>query len=181
MSDSKSLYGKLKTRRIVRAAVAHVVVAWLFVQIADVVLPYLGIVDQPVRWALVVSVAAFPATLFVAWLSDAGRPSGELVVLVLVAAVAGSWVTGNLPGQARERTSLVVMPFDDGGDSASRGLSRALTQEISSLLMRSRSIDVIGQESARSSVLEGLATVGIAERLGVGAVLSGSVGSSGGS
>jgi tetratricopeptide (TPR) repeat protein len=45
--------------------------------------------------------------------------------------------------------------------------------------MKSRSIDVIGQESARSGALEGVGTVGIAERLNVGAVLSGSVNRSG--
>ena len=179
MSDSDSLFGRLKGRHVVRVAAAHVLIAWLFVQIADVVLPYLGIVDEPVRWALVISVAAFPLTLFIAWLTDKGRPVPELLAIVLVAAVAGWWTMSNLPEAIRERTSLVIMPFAHGDDAANEGLSRALTQEIGSLLMRSRSIDVIGDESARSGVLQGLGTLGIAERLNVGAVLSGSVGTRG--
>ena len=179
MSESESRFGKLKGRHVVRAAIAHVLVAWLFVQIADVVLPYLGIVDEPVRWALVISIATFPLTLFVAWLTDEGRPGAELLAIALVAVVAGWWAVGNLPEAIRERTSLVIMPFDHGDHGANEGLSRALTQEIGSLLMKSRSIDVIGDESARSDVLRGLGTVGVAERLSVGAVLSGSVGTTG--
>ena len=66
MSENGSLLENLKSRHVVRAAIAHVIVAWLFVQIADVVLPYLGIVDQPVRWALVVSISTFPVTLLLA-------------------------------------------------------------------------------------------------------------------
>jgi TolB-like protein len=175
MSDGESLLGKLKSRHVVRAAIAHIIVAWLFVQIADVVLPYLGIVDEPVRWALVISVGTFPLTLFVAWLTDKGRPLPELLALVIVAGIAGWWAVSNLPDYVRDKTSLVVMPFAHGDIAANEGLSHALTQEISSLLMRSRSIDVISQESARSGALEGLGAVGIAESLNVGAVLSGSV------
>jgi TolB-like protein len=179
MSDSESLFGRLKDRHVVRAAVAHILVAWLFVQIADVILPYLGIVEEPVRWALVIGVGTFPLTLLIAWLTDEGRPGPELLAIIFVAAVAGWWAINNLPEAIRERTSLVIMPFAHGDDGANEGLSRALTQEIRSLLMKSRSIDVIGDESARSGVLQGLGTVGIAERLNVGAVLSGSVGTRG--
>jgi TolB-like protein len=175
MSESESLFGKLKGRHVVRAAIAHVLVAWLFVQIADVVLPYLGIVDEPVRWALVISVGTFPLTLFIAWLTDEGRPVPELLGIVIVAAVAGWWASENLPEAIRERTSLVIMPFAHGDGGTNEGLSRALTQEIGSLLMRSRAIDVIGDESARSDLLRGLGTAAIAQRLNVGAVLSGSV------
>jgi TolB-like protein len=179
MSDSESLIGSLQGRRVVRAAIAHILIAWLFLQIADVVLPYLGIVDEPVRWALVISVGTFPLTLFIAWLTEDTRAGPELLVIVLAAAVAGWWVSATLPEEIRERTSLVIMPFAYGDDTANEGLSRALSQEIGSLLMKSRSIDVIGEESARSRALQGLGTVGVANRLNVSAVLTGTVGTRG--
>jgi TolB-like protein len=180
MSDSESLVGQLKTRRVIRGAIAHVVIAWLFVQIADVVFPYLGGGDESVRWVLVISVATFPVTLFIAWLSDqpwsgSGHPVPEAVVLVLIALAAGWWVQGNLPDTARERTSIVVMPLEHADDPVAVTLSRALSEEISSLLMKSRSIDVIGHESARSDALAGLGTTGIAQRLNVSNVFEGSV------
>lgn len=179
MTESESPLAHRLRGNVVRAAIAHVIVAWLFLQIADVVLPYLGIVDQPVRWALLVSVATFPVTLFIAWLTDAGWRVPELLVIVTVAAAAGWWVNGNLPEGSRERTSLVILPFDHGNDAAGEGISRALAREIGSLLMKSRSIDVISDESARSPLLQGLGTVAVADRLSVGAVLAGSVAANG--
>jgi TolB-like protein len=177
MAASQSSFETLKSRRVVRAAIAHVIVAWLFVQVADVVLPYLGVVDEPVRWALAISVGTFPLTLFIAWLSDEGRPVPELLVLVGVAIIAGWWVTGNLPEGARERTSIVVLPFTH--DAVDEGLARALTYEVISLLTRTRAIDVISYQSANSSVLQGVGSVAAADRLSVQNVLQGSVRSRG--
>jgi TolB-like protein len=186
MSEDGTILQNLKGRHVVRAAIAHVIVAWLFVQIADVVLPYLGIVDQPVRWALAVSIATFPITLVLAWLLDqpwmrvsATRVTAEIVVIALIAVLAGLWVRGNLPEAARMKTNIVILPFTHSGAAADQGLSRALAYEVVSLLTRSRSIDVIGFESSNSAALQGLGTMAVAERLNVGNVLSGSVSSTG--
>ena len=186
MSESGTLLENLKSRHVVRAAIAHVIVAWLFVQIADVVLPYLGIVDQPVRWALAVSISTFPVTLLLAWLLDqpwtrvsAGRVTLEIAAIAMIAVVSGLWVRDNLPEAARTRTNIVILPFEHSGGGAGEGLSRALAFEVMSLLTRTRSIDVIGFESSNSSVLQGLGTMAIANRLNVVNVLSGSVSSSG--
>ena len=67
MPGPGDIFAELQRRHVVRAAVAHVIVFWLLIQVADVVLPYVGIVDEPVRWALVAGVALFPVTLVVAW------------------------------------------------------------------------------------------------------------------
>ena len=186
MSGNTTILQNLKSRHVVRAAIAHVIVAWLFVQIADVVLPYLGIVDQPVRWALAVSIATFPVTLLLAWLADhpwtgesASRVTLEIVAIALIAVVAGLWVRDNLPEAARTKTNIVILPFTHSGAAADQGLSRALAYEVMSLLTRSRSIDVIGFESANSSALQGLGTGAVANRLNVINVLTGSVSSSG--
>jgi len=186
MSESGSLLENLKGRHVIRAAIAHVIVAWLFLQIADVVLPYLGIVEQPVRWALTVSIATFPVTLFLAWLLDqpwtrlsASRVTIEIVAIALIAVIAGLWVRDNLPEEARTKTNIVILPFEHSGGAAGEGLSRALAYEVMSLLTRTRSIDVIGFESSNSSALQGLGTMAVANRLNVVNVLSGSVSASG--
>jgi TolB-like protein len=175
MTDSEAPVARRPGGNVIRAGVAHIVVAWLFLQIADVVLPYLGIVDQPVRWALVVSVATFPLTLFVGWLADSDWRLPELLIIVIVAAAAGWWVTGNLPEVTRERTSLVILPLEHVSGASDQGLANALAQEVGSLLMRSNAIDVISHESASSPLLQGLGAVAVADRLSVGAVLSGAV------
>ena len=180
MTASESPWLRPLRDKVVRAGITHIVVAWLFLQVADVVLPYLGIVEEPVRWALVVSVATFPVTLFIAWLLEANwssraKTTVHVISLVAISVLAGWWVSVNLPEGARERTSLVILPLDHPPDSADAGLASALAQEVGSLLMKSRAVDVISHESANSESLQGLGTVGVADRLRVGAVLSGAV------
>jgi TolB-like protein len=186
MSEGGTILENLRGRHVVRAAIAHVIVAWLFVQIADVVLPYLGVVEQPVRWALVLSVSTFPVTLLLAWLLDqpwtresTSRVTLEIAAIALIAVAAGLWVRDNLPEAARTRTNIAILPFEHAGDAAVEGLSRALAYEVMSLLTRTRSIDVIGFESSNSSALRGLGTMAAADRLNVANVLSGSVSASG--
>ncbi|MDX1507552.1 MAG: hypothetical protein R3358_04680 [Woeseiaceae bacterium] len=182
MTDSASFVSELQRRHVVRAAIAHIFVGWLFVQFADVVLPYLGFEGDAVRWALVISVATFPVTIVVAWLFEhpwqqqtRSRLATDLVVIAAVVAFAWGWAYRNLPHFAEARTSVVILPFEHSGDSREQGLSRAIAYEVASLLMRTRAIDVVGVESAASPVLAGLGAMGAAERLNVSNALSGSV------
>jgi adenylate cyclase len=173
---------ELQRRHVFRAAIAHVIVAWLFIQFADVVLPYLGLVDEPVRWAFVISVATFPITLIIAWFFEApwskytgGRVAVDLAVIAIIAGLAGNWVIQNVPQVIHTRSSIVILPFQNSGGSLEQSVSRAIAYEVNSLLMKSKSIDVIGFESATSPVLAGLGTMAVASRLKVQHVLSGVV------
>ena len=161
---------------------------WLLIQVADVILPYIGIVDEPVRWAVIAGIGLFPATLIVAWFYEhpwrkftRSRLATDIIIIVAIAVVTGSWVMRNLPQVVHTRTSIVVLPFDHSGNALEQSVSRALAYEVNSLLMKSKSIDVIGFESASSSVLQNLDLPSIAERLDVQHVLSGSRVAEGGS
>lgn len=161
---------------------------WLLIQVADVILPYIGIVDEPVRWAVIAGIGLFPATLIVAWFYEhpwrkftRSRLATDIIIIVAIAVVTGSWVMRNLPQVVHTRTSIVVLPFDHSGNALEQSVSRALAYEVNSLLMKSKSIDVIGFESASSSVLQNLDLPSIAERLDVQHVLSGSLVAEGGS
>ena len=99
MSEQRSLWTELRARHVVRAAVAHLVFFWLLAQIAETVLPYIGIVDEPVRWALVAGVALFPVTLIVAWFFEhpwhrvtSSRVALDIAIIAVIAVTAGSWV-----------------------------------------------------------------------------------------
>ena len=182
MSNSAGFFKELQRRSVIRAAVVHVVFFWLLIQVADVILPYIGIVDEPVRWAVIAGIGLFPATLIVAWFYEhpwrkltRSRLATDIIIIVAIAVVAGSWVMRNLPQVVHTRTSIVVLPFTHSGEPLEESLSRALAFEVNSLLMKSRSIDVIGFESATSSVLRGLDISSIAERLNVQHVLSGTI------
>jgi len=189
LNEQKSFWVELRSRHVVRAAVAHVVFFWLLAQIAETVLPYIGVVDEPVRWAVVAGVASFPLTLMIAWFFEhpwhkytTSRVALDIAIIAIVAVLAGSWVLKNMPQVVHARTSIAVLPFThDAEDAHGKGLSKALAYEVNSLLMKSKSIDVIGYESASSSVLAGLDALAAASRLDVQHVLSGVIRSSGNS
>ena len=187
MNQQKSFWAELRHRHVVRAAVAHVVFFWVLAQIAETVLPYVGVVDEPVRWAVVAAVALFPITLVIAWFFEhpwhqftSSRLALDIVIIMVIAISAGTWVLKNIPQVIQTRTSIVVLPFiDENSGTNGQGLSRALAYEINSLLMKSKSIDVVGYESASSSLLIGLDALAAAKRLGVQHVLSGVIRSAG--
>jgi TolB-like protein len=181
MTEKKSFWSELQRRLVVRAAIGHIVFFWLLAQVADVVLPYLGVVDEPVRWAIIAGVALFPVTLIIAWFFEhpwrrltRSRVFIDVVIIAGIAVLATAWVVRNLPEVVHARTSIVVLPFEyNEEDPRGQSLSRALALEINSLLTKSRSIDVVGYESANSSLLDGLDIPGILNTLGVQHVLSG--------
>ncbi len=182
MSSISKFFAELQRRSVVRAAIVHVLAFWVLVQVADVVLPYVGIVDEPVRWAIMVGVGSFPATLIIAWFYEhpwtrftRGRVASDIILIALVIAGASTWVMRNLPQVVHSRTSIVVMPFANSGTDVEESLSRALASEVNSLLMKSKSIDVIGFESAASPILRDLDAPAIAARLDVEHVLAGNI------
>jgi TolB-like protein len=186
MPKIADFFTELQRRSVIRAAIVHVVFFWLLIQVADVVLPYIGIVDEPVRWAVVAAVGLFPLTLISAWFYEHpwtrvthGRLATDIILILAIAITAGMWVMRNLPQVVHLRTSIVVLPFAHSGEPLEESLSRALAIEVNSLLMKSKSIDVIGYESAASSVLQGLDVPSVAARLNVQHVLSGTVAASG--
>lgn len=182
MQSLRNFIAELQRRHVIRAAIAHVIAFWLLIQVADVVLPYIGIVDEPVRWALIAGVGLFPVTLVIAWCFEhpwkkftGSRVAIDAVVILVIFVTAGTWVMRNLPEVVHTRTSIVILPFEHSGRGNEESLSRALAYEVNSLLMKSRSIDVIGIESTMSSLLDGLDPPRIAERLDVNHVLTGAV------
>lgn len=173
-------FKELQSRSVIRAAVAHIVVFWVLAQVADVVLPYIGVDDNPVRWAVIAGVALFPLTIIVAWIVEhpwrrytRGRVATDLFIIAAVAVVSAAWAVRNVPQVVHTKTSIVILPFQHSGEPLESSVSKALAYEINSLLMRSRSIDVIGYESAVSPVLTDLSANAVSARLGVEHVLSG--------
>jgi TolB-like protein/Flp pilus assembly protein TadD len=62
-----SVWGELKRRNVVRVAIAYAVVAWLLLQVADVVLGNIGAPAWLFQAILLVLVIGFPVALIFAW------------------------------------------------------------------------------------------------------------------
>jgi hypothetical protein len=63
----KNFFGELKRRNVYKVAVAYAVVAWLLVQVATQVFPFLEIPNWVVRLVIALVVIGFPIALVIAW------------------------------------------------------------------------------------------------------------------
>jgi TolB-like protein/Tfp pilus assembly protein PilF len=62
-----NFFAELKRRRVYNVAVAYVVVAWLFIQIATQVFPFFGIPTWIVRLIVLLAIVGFPIAVVCAW------------------------------------------------------------------------------------------------------------------
>src|SRR5437879_9868383 len=62
-----NFFAELKRRHVYKVAVAYAVVAWLLVQIATQVFPFLEIPNWIVRLVIVLVAIGFPIALIIAW------------------------------------------------------------------------------------------------------------------
>ena len=62
-----SFFDELKRRNVFKAAIAYAVVAWLLLQVADVVLPTFGTPEWVMQAFTVLLILGFPLVLIFAW------------------------------------------------------------------------------------------------------------------
>src|SRR5437016_10222930 len=70
-----NFFAELKRRNVYKVAVAYAVIAWLFVQVATQVFPFLEIPNWVVRLVIALVVIGFPIGLVIAWAFEA-TPEG---------------------------------------------------------------------------------------------------------
>src|SRR5437016_8601120 len=70
-----NFFAELKRRNVYKVAVAYAVVAWLLVQVATQVFPFLEIPNWVVRLVIALVVIGFPIALVIAWAFEA-TPEG---------------------------------------------------------------------------------------------------------
>ena len=101
--------------------------------------------------------------------------AGLLGAVTLLAA-AGSWWWAGDASWRRSPTSVVVLPFDDmSPDRNYAYFGEGMSEELTNVLAQLPDLKVIGRTSAKAVYAEGLSVEQIGERLGVGAVVEGSV------
>jgi hypothetical protein len=63
----RNFVGELKRRNVYKVAIAYAVVAWLLMQIATQVFPFLEIPNWAIRLVIMLLVLGFPIALIIAW------------------------------------------------------------------------------------------------------------------
>ncbi len=197
-----SFIEELKRRNVIKVAIAYVIVAWLLLQVADVVLPTF---ESPV-WVMqaftFLLILSFPLALLFAWAFEltpegvkrekdvdpaesiahiTGRKLDFVIIAVLVLAVVTLVVDrySSLPTSVSQpvvEKSIAVLPFVNMSDDANNEyFSDGISEEILNSLARVKDLKVAGRTSsfAFKGRNEDLRTIG--EALGVSHILEGSV------
>src|SRR6059036_1094911 len=140
MNEKPSFFAELKRRNVYKVAVAYAVIAWLLIQVATQVFPFLEIPNWVVRLVIALVVIGFPIALVIAWAFEAtpegikrtedvdvraARPAKKhawIYVVVIGAAISialfflGRYTAGNktvatLPSELPSK-SIAVLPFE---------------------------------------------------------------------
>ncbi|HXP33983.1 MAG TPA: hypothetical protein VN827_00385, partial [Chthoniobacterales bacterium] len=202
MSETPSFFAELKRRNVYKVAVAYAVVAWLLVQIATQVFPFLEIPNWIVRLVIALVVIGFPIALVLAWAFEltpegivrtedvdpeksirksTGRKLDFAIIGVLLVVIA-MLIYQRFPfrtetGETIPQKSIAVLPFENRSeDKANAYFADGIQDEILTDLARIADLKVISRTSVmhyRSGIARNLHEIG--EQLGVAHVLEGSV------
>lgn len=202
------LFEELKRRNVFRVGAAYAVVAWLVLQIADLVLDNISAPPWVMQALLLVVAVGFPLALLFAWAFEL-TPSGLkldaevdrsqsiaqqtgkrldkfiigfLVLIVAVMAVERIWFANGSDAYAIAVTdkSIAVLPFVDLSEAQDQDwFAKGLADEILNALMRTPDLLVASRTSAFKYIDSDLDIRDIAAELGVAHVVEGSVRRSG--
>ncbi len=196
---------ELKRRNVIRVAIAYVIVAWLLLQVADVVLNNIEAPDWVFQAILLLVAFGFPFALIFAWAFEltpeglkrehevdrsesithvTGRKLDFIIIGVMAIAIAYFmtdkflWV-GEEPATtgavSEERPIVAVLPFKATGSDDGGFLARGLHDDLLTRLAKLDAFKVI----SRTSMMEYASTTKnmreIGEDLGAGYILEGGV------
>ncbi|MBT8108363.1 MAG: hypothetical protein KJP17_09015 [Gammaproteobacteria bacterium] len=198
-----SLFEELKRRNVFRVAIAYIAIAWLALQVADIVLETFGTPEWVMKTLMFVLAIGFPIAVLFAWAYEmtpdgikrekdvdrslsvtqqTGQKLNRMIIGILVVAVAFLLVDkfalrGTEPeAAASSDKSVAVLPFV----AMSRGeddeyFADGLTEEILNSLTRIPELLVTARTSAFHFKGKEIPIPEIAEALGVAHVVEGSV------
>lgn len=197
---------ELKRRNVFRVGIAYAAAAWLLIQVADTLVPIIGLPDSVPRVVLVLLAIGFPVVLVLAWIyeltpeglvADDRSPRSNstalfdrrldfIIIGLLAIAVAylvlSRYALESPSGHADtgKRLSIAVLPFVNASDEANNEyFAEGMSDEIRNLLGQVDSLKVIGRTSSHAFKDKAADVRAIAEALGVATLLEGSVRKSG--
>jgi TolB-like protein/Flp pilus assembly protein TadD len=200
--NPKNFFAELKRRNVYKVAIAYAIVAWLLMQIATQVFPFLEIPNWAIRLVIMLIVIGFPIALIIAWafeLTPEGLKRTEFAhelpkksprshVWIYVVVVAGAisvalFFFGRYSATSKQSgltglpaKSIAVLPFDNlSRDPDNAYFAEGVQDEILTRLAKVADLKVISRASTQrfKSAPDNLPV--IAKQLGVTNILEGSV------
>ncbi len=201
----RNLFTELKRRNVYKVAIAYAVVAWLLMQIATQVFPFLEIPNWAIRLVIMLLALGFPVALILAWAFEltpegikrtefaddlptkAPRSRAWIYVVVIAGAISvGLFFLGRytrskqIEGTALPAKSIAVLPFVNmSSDRENEYFVDGLTEEILNRVAQINELKVPGRTSCFAFKDKNADLRQVGASLGVAHVLEGSVRKSG--
>ncbi len=200
-----SLLGELHRRHVLRVVAAYAVVAWLLIQIADVIFPRFGLPEWTVTFVIILFALGFPLAVTLSWSFDItptglhrdvadlqspgqglslGRKIDFFIIATLVILLGIMWyrqnllvVTDHLQTVADHKPdSILVLPFRNlSQDSDNRYFAEGISEEIMSALVKLPQLRVSGRVTADALRARAVDAQVMADELDLDYILDGSV------
>ena len=198
-----SFIGELRRRNVFRVGIAYLVAAWLLMQVADVLVPVLGLPDWTSRLVFLLLAVGFIPALIIAWAFEltpegirldreversssirhvTGRKLDFAIIALLAAAVLYLVVDNYLLDEpfvdaGVDGRSIAVLPFENRSKVEEDAFfADGIQDDLLTLLSRVHSLDkVISRTSVERYRDTSLAIPEIGEELAVATILEGSV------
>ena len=200
-----SFFSELKKRKVYRTAAAYAVVAFVIMQIIEIVFPMFGIPDWAGRMIIILLFLGLPITIVFSWMYDVGEKGmarakpmmveGEadnrsifarkrswfIGAVTVVAVMLGYQSSGTIFGYkfgkiTDNRQSIAVLPFDNMSEGEDDDyFSDGITEDIITYLSKVKGLKVISRTSVMQYKDSKMNIRDIAKELGVANILEGSV------
>jgi hypothetical protein len=160
--NPKKFFGELKRRNVYKVAIAYAVVAWLLMQVATQVFPFLEIPNWAIRLVIMLLALGFPIALIIAWAfeltpeglkrtetadAELAKPSRNktwIYVVIIAGAISvgifflGRHTSVKQSGAELPSKSIAVLPFenqnrDPDTDYLSDGIPESIINSLSQL------------------------------------------------
>src|SRR3954471_4633894 len=172
--NARRFFTELKRRKVYRVAVAYAVLAWLLIQIATQVFPFLDIPAWVIRLVIVLLALGFPVALLLSWAFDL-TSKGVIRTDDLEEAKAVPAVPPVAKPPPPEK-SIAVLPFENlSDDQQNTYFADGIQDDILSNLAKVADLKVISRTSVRQYRTGTRNIREIGEALGVAYILEGTV------
>ncbi len=201
MVSVSQFINELHRRNVFRSGAAYVVIAWLLIQVSDILLETYAAPAWAMRAVVTALAIGFPVVLILAWIYEittqgvkrtevdsegdsistpAGRQIDFVIIGVLIVAVAlfaadrFKWVDfGTVP--SIDLRSIAVLPLDNlSGDPEQQYFADGMTETLITELSKIAALRVISRQSVMQFKGTKLSLPEIARKLNVDAVIEGS-------
>ncbi len=181
LREGRSLGGflrELRRRQVFRVALAYGGVGWVVVQASSALVPALAIPAWTLSLVVLLTLLGFPVALVLAWAVEAG-PDGLRWEAAREEARESARTAGLPPAASVEEPSartLAALPFADRSpEGGFQYLGDGLSEELISALAQVDGLRVVGRSSAFAFRGDAVDVREVGRRLGVGAVVEGSL------